>query len=72
MPTLSYILGSLKPFPVNYLTAAESINTPLENCLFIDDLQRNVDGAIDIGMQAIRFTNETELREYLIESGILD
>ena len=39
-----------------------------EECLFIDDNQANVDGAIRIGMNAVRFQNAEQLKEFLKES----
>jgi putative hydrolase of the HAD superfamily len=54
-PTLSYEVGVMKPNAAIYLAAAENVQTPPQHCLFIDDLQANVEGARAAGMQAIRF-----------------
>jgi putative hydrolase of the HAD superfamily len=63
-PTLSYEIGVMKPNAEIYLTAARNVNTPPEQCLFIDDLQANIEGAQDVGMQGIRFeTVEALARE---------
>ena len=45
----------MKPNAGVYLAAAENVQTPPQHCLFIDDLQANVEGARAAGMQAIRF-----------------
>lgn len=40
-------------------------------CLFIDDVQKNVDGAIAAGMQAVRFESPEQLRRDLETRGML-
>ena len=60
-PTLSYKTGFLKPHPTCYKMAAQNIGVPVENCLFIDDLEKNVQGASDTGMTAFRFSNYENL-----------
>jgi putative hydrolase of the HAD superfamily len=64
-PTLSYQVGIMKPAPKIYQTAAANVNTPPKNCLYIDDLQANVDAARDLGMTGIRFENPTQLAHSL-------
>lgn len=64
-PTLSYEVGVMKPDARIFLTAAQNVDTPPENCLYIDDLQDNVEGAHAIGMTAIRFESKTQLEELL-------
>jgi 2-haloacid dehalogenase len=39
--------------------------------VYVDDMQRNVDGAKAIGMHAIRFTDPDELRRDLASAGLL-
>lgn len=70
-PTLSYRTGLLKPDPGCYAQAAKNAGQPLAQCLFIDDLERNVSGAQAAGMQAIRFEGEEALRVALGGLGIL-
>ena len=70
-PTLSYEVGVMKPNAAIYLAAAENVGTPPQQCLFIDDLQANVDGARAIGMHGIRFENKDALARKLAISGIL-
>jgi putative hydrolase of the HAD superfamily len=71
-PTLSYEVGSMKPEAAIYLAAAENVNTPVQHCLFIDDLQTNIDGARAVGMRAIRFENKDSLARELAISGLLE
>lgn len=69
-PTLSFEVGAMKPSAEIYLAAANNVNTPPERCLFIDDLKANVEGALAVGMQGIRFESAARLEEQL--RGILD
>jgi putative hydrolase of the HAD superfamily len=53
--TVSYEVGDVKPNPKIYTVCAERLGVPIESCLFIDDSQRNVDGARAAGMQAVLY-----------------
>ncbi len=64
-PTLSFQIGSVKPSRDSYLAAAGNVGVPPEACLFIDDLQKNVDGARAVGMTAIRFERADQLQKEL-------
>ncbi len=70
-PTLSFEVGLIKPAPEIYLKAAANVNTPPQQCLFIDDLAANVEGARAVGMNAVQFIDITQLREYLTTCGLL-
>lgn len=70
-PTLSHEIHQVKPNPEAYLAAAANVGLPPEQCLFIDDIERNVIGARAVGMQAVQFTDVEALRAYLVEAGIL-
>lgn len=72
IPTLSYEVGSMKPEAAIYLAAAENVNTPVQHCLFIDDLQTNVEGARAAGMQGIRFEGIQKLKHDLTRYRLLD
>ncbi|MDH4202877.1 MAG: HAD family phosphatase [Phycisphaerae bacterium] len=71
-PTLSFEVGVMKPDAAIYLAASENVRTPPPQCLFIDDLQANVDGARAAGMRAIRFENRDSLARDLAISGLLE
>jgi putative hydrolase of the HAD superfamily len=59
-------VGMAKPDPRIYALSAQRIGLPPEECVFIDDLARNVDAARESGMHAIHFlVNEHHLREQL-------
>jgi FMN phosphatase YigB (HAD superfamily) len=47
--------GAQKPDPRIYRAALAALGTPAEATLFVDDFQRNVDGARAVGMQALLF-----------------
>lgn len=64
-PTLSYEVGVMKPNAAIYAAAARNVGVPIEQCLFVDDLQTNVDGARAAGMPAIRFKSAARLEQQL-------
>ncbi len=47
--------GILKPDPRAYAQCVEQIGVPAAACVFVDDQQRNVDGALRAGMRAVCF-----------------
>ncbi|MBN1436903.1 MAG: HAD family phosphatase [Sedimentisphaerales bacterium] len=69
-PTLSYQIGALKPDPHTYRTAAKNVGTPIPNCLFIDDLPANVQGARQVGMQAVCLQSAQQIRDLLRTANI--
>ncbi len=48
-------LGMRKPHPDTYLASARALGIEAEECLFIDDMQVNVDGAEAVGMRGFFF-----------------
>lgn len=70
--TLSFEINCCKPAPQAFLKAAEKVGVTPSECLFIDDLQRNIDGAKAVGMDAIHFINPKDLRAELFNRGLLD
>ncbi len=70
-PTLSFEVGAVKPDPAIFLAAAKNVDTPVERCLYIDDLAANVQGAGAVGMAGIVFGGAGALREELVERGML-
>ena len=62
----------VKPDAAIYLRLCEKYGLKPEECLFTDDRQINIDGAIAVGMQGILFQSadqyERELREKLVAS----
>lgn len=65
-------VGMAKPDPRIYALSAQRIGLPPEECVFIDDLPRNVDAARESGMHAIHFlVNEHHLQEQLAALGVV-
>lgn len=58
---LSGEVGLRKPDPRIYALAAQRVGTPAQRCVFVDDLQRNVQVATDLGMQAVHHTGDDEM-----------
>ena len=51
----SAVVGMAKPDHRIYRLAAERLKLPVEECLFIDDAERNVEAAREVGMSAVHF-----------------
>lgn len=54
----SYDLGFHKPDPDIYRAACAALQAEPADCLFLDDLAVNVEGAQAVGLRAIEFTND--------------
>ena len=69
------VLGVLKPAPEAYLLAARAIGEPPARCLFVDDLQTNIDGAASVGMATRLFDVRDpsgSWRAVLADAGVAD
>jgi epoxide hydrolase-like predicted phosphatase len=60
--TLSCEVGLAKPDPRIYQISLEALGLPAEQALFIDDFERNIEGARRVGMAAIRFQTAEQTR----------
>jgi len=67
---LSYELKMQKPNVEIFMVAARDLNAKPGECLFIDDLQPNIEGAKTANLNAIQFTDAKQLRHDLTEFGI--
>jgi HAD superfamily hydrolase (TIGR01509 family) len=67
---LSYELKLLKPDPAIYLAAARLAGAEPAECAFIDDMEENVKGAVEAGLNGIRYTLETDLAAELRKLGL--
>lgn len=65
---ISYQMGALKPSADFYHAVMEDVGGPAENMLFIDDSQKNVDGAIAAGLPAVYYEPGTDLAALLAEA----
>jgi HAD superfamily hydrolase (TIGR01509 family) len=62
---LSYETGVIKPNIRAYVIIAERLGVRVEECVFVDDQLKHVNGAKQAGMQAVLYTNAGQLREEL-------
>lgn len=56
----SFQVGMAKPDPAIYRLMCQRIGVEPEDCIMVDDLERNCDGARAVGMQAIQHQSNTE------------
>lgn len=67
---LSYREGCIKPEPEIYRRLIEKYRLFPEECVFLDDLQSNLDGAAAFGIRTILFRSQAQAREELKKLGI--
>jgi 2-haloacid dehalogenase len=63
-------MGIRKPDPSIYQRVMGILGKPAPRTLFIDDRLENVAAAAAVGMKAIQFTGEGQLREQLSLLGV--
>jgi putative hydrolase of the HAD superfamily len=68
----SATIGVAKPEARAYELAAERLGLPVEECVFIDDTERNVTAARELGMAAVHFRvyQDDDLAAQLSELGV--
>jgi putative hydrolase of the HAD superfamily len=67
---LSYEIGHIKPSPAFYQACARAAGVPAAECVFIDDLSENVDGARATGMNAVLYRDVPSLLDALRGLGV--
>jgi putative hydrolase of the HAD superfamily len=67
---LSYELNLLKPDPAIYLAAARLGGAAPSECVFIDDMEENVRGAVAAGLAGIIYRPDTDLEAELKKLGL--
>lgn len=67
----SSALRIMKPAPGIYEAAVEAVAAPAGDCLFVDDREENVQGALAVGMPAVRFRSAARLEATLRRVGLL-
>jgi 2-haloacid dehalogenase len=65
---VSSFAGICKPDPAIFALALRQFGVAAADCLFIDDVAANVDGARAAGLAAIQFTSAAALRQLLMGS----
>lgn len=68
---LSWEIGLAKPDPSAYRFLLKKLNLPASEVVFVDDRPENIDAAKKMGIDAILFESETQLRNELGARGIL-
>jgi len=58
-------IGCRKPDPGAYLLVAEELNVDPQNIVFFDDLADNVEGARNLGMQAVHVKSPTDITSFI-------
>jgi HAD superfamily hydrolase (TIGR01509 family) len=67
---LSYELQLLKPDPAIYLAAARAAGSETGECVFIDDMEENVEAAVATGLAGIHYRPGTDLEAELRKLGL--
>jgi FMN phosphatase YigB (HAD superfamily) len=62
---LSYKTGVIKPSAGAYENAAAGLGVAVNECVMVDDQERNITGAHEAGMQAVLYKNVSQLKEDL-------
>ncbi len=62
---------SLKPNPQIYQTALQRLALKSDEVLFVDDTERNIVGALSLGIQSILFKSAGQLEQDLKELGLV-
>jgi len=68
--TLSYEVRAMKPAPAIYGDMLRKLSVAPAECVYIDDLDENVEAASRLGMHALLFTSPEALRTDLRRAGI--
>ncbi|MDC3983313.1 HAD family hydrolase [Polyangium jinanense] len=68
---VSYETGARKPDPNAYLVPCQKLGEQPKQALFIDDREKNCEGARAIGMQALVFNSAAKLRDELAQRGLV-
>jgi epoxide hydrolase-like predicted phosphatase len=64
---LSYEVGVMKPHPRIYDEALKEAGVEARECVFIDDIEENIEAARKLGIRSILMTPQTDLEAALLE-----
>jgi glucose-1-phosphatase len=67
---LSYEVGAMKPEAAFYQACVAAARRPAAMCLFVDDLDENVAGALRAGLSAVRYLDTATLIDDLRRLGV--
>lgn len=68
---LSFQDKLIKPMPEIYHLILDRYHLKAEECVFLDDVQHNVDGAKSVGLHAFRFESQAQAQEELKKLGVV-
>jgi len=68
--TWSHAVNLAKPEPEIYHHAAQGLQTPPENILFLDDRSENIEAALAAGMQAIQYSTHPAFEQEMHTRGL--
>jgi FMN phosphatase YigB (HAD superfamily) len=68
--TVSFRVGEMKPGERIHRDVLSKLGLPPEACVFIDDLEENVEGARRLSMHGIRYTDHVRLVASLRALGV--
>jgi len=68
---LSGAVKVAKPDPAIYHATLNRVQREAEDCLFIDDSEKNIRAASELGFQTILFTSPEQLRKELSNKGLI-
>ena len=69
---LSFQLGLVKPDPEVFEQVCGNLGADPNAVLFIDDNSLNVEGALRVGLQAVRAKGVDEARQALVKLGVIE
>ena len=64
-------IQQVKPDPLIFKTAIEHLGLQETTPVFLDDMQRNIDVAVQHGWQGVRFVSASQARQELVGLGLL-
>lgn len=64
-------LQQVKPDPLIFKTATKHLGLQATKPVFLDDMQRNIDVAVEHGWQGVRFVSASQARQDLVGLGLL-
>jgi HAD superfamily hydrolase (TIGR01509 family) len=68
---MSHEVGAMKPAPIFYERCLQSVNAAPGECVFIDDMPENIEGAKATGLNALHYRDTETLRLELARLGVV-
>lgn len=68
---LSYEVGYMKPHPEIYMMALKIAAVRADECVFLDDLEKNIQGAQRLGIKTVLYGPQTDLEAKLKQMNVI-